>query len=276
MRGASERLPALLAIGLLCTAAAPAFLPKEAGAASVITSADPLNAPCLPGHDNRRSELCAQWKAADAAQDAALWTGRSFWLALLSALIGAGTLIAAFMAARYAKKAAEEASRSADIANAALVASERAWLIVEPIAESDMRVTATGGTQLFVSLKITNIGKTPALNAHTNMTFLNGPEDIPEAVAAHSKAHRERNERWSRTVLPGESYRRPWGLTEETGDGYSAVLIGCVTYETLPDRTLHQTAFCYYVGPKDYMTENRRNVPQQAIEFTVTTGGFAD
>lgn len=265
-----KRLCVAILLGLVCSGVAPA--PEK----ELTESEGDFNAPCLPGQDNRRSELCAQWKAADAAHEAAVWTGRSFWLGLLGTVVGAGTLIAAFMAAMYAKHAAKEARRSADIANAALVASERAWLVVEPFAESDMQATATGETHLFVSLKITNIGKTPALNAHTNMTFMNGMGDITEAVTAHSKTNRERNERWSRTVLPGESYRRPWGLTGPVGGRGTAVLIGCVTYETLPDRTLHQTAFCYYVGPGDYMTQDHRNVPQGAIEFTVTTGGFAD
>lgn len=39
-----------------------------------------LTEPCEPGQDNRRSDLCAQWEAADAARDAANW---AMWATLV-------------------------------------------------------------------------------------------------------------------------------------------------------------------------------------------------
>lgn len=251
----------------------PPQAPSESGQTSF-----PLAQPCAPGTEIRTSDLCAQWKSADAASEGARWTARTFWLSVIGTLFGAGTLIAAFMAARYAKHAAQEARRSADIAKDAMVASERAWLVVEPFAESDITADIGGGAHLFVALAIKNIGRTPALNAHTSMRLVTSHGDLPTLVAEHAREHRSKNESWSRTVLPGESYRRPWGLTEEHsgGDfGYSPILIGCVTYETLPDRALHQTAFCYFVGPEN-IADDRRSVPQSDVAFTVTTGGFAD
>lgn len=78
------------------------------------------NPPCREGEDNRQSDLCAQWKAADAADSAS----RAAWVfGILGMLIGAATLIAAIKAAQYARKAAihtetgaNEAKRTADAA----------------------------------------------------------------------------------------------------------------------------------------------------------------
>lgn len=37
---------------------------------------------CNQGQDDRNSDLCAQWKAADAARESADWAQRGFWLGL--------------------------------------------------------------------------------------------------------------------------------------------------------------------------------------------------
>lgn len=79
------------------------------------------NIPCNPGADNRKSDLCAQWKAADAASSAAYWTENTFWLGMIGVLIGAFTLVAAVAAAWYARNAAQASQHSAD----AFIAVER-------------------------------------------------------------------------------------------------------------------------------------------------------
>ena len=83
------------------------------------SEADPLTAPCAPGADNRASDLCAQWKAADAARLSAIWTRLAGLLAILGLAIGSGTLLAAIAAARYAREAARQAKRAADVADTA-------------------------------------------------------------------------------------------------------------------------------------------------------------
>jgi len=79
--------------------------------------------PCQKGGDDRASDLCAQWKAADAARDAADYTNFFGWL---GTVIGVLTLAAAGAAAYFAKKAAEhtetgakEAKRQADLSDQA-------------------------------------------------------------------------------------------------------------------------------------------------------------
>ena len=94
-----------------------------------------LEKPCEEGDNKRSSDLCAQWKAADAAKSAA---GAAWLFGLLGTLIGTLTLAAACAAAFFAKKAADhtetganEAKRAADAAERAIESSERPHLLME-------------------------------------------------------------------------------------------------------------------------------------------------
>lgn len=69
---------------------------------------------CPKGQDDRRSDLCAQWKAADAAYDSAVWTAKTYDLSLVGAILGALTMLAAVVAAIFAGFAAYHTKRSAD------------------------------------------------------------------------------------------------------------------------------------------------------------------
>ena len=75
-------------------------------------------APCGPYRYGSNDDLCAQWKAADSAQEAARWARWSFWLGI----VGTFGLIATLYYTRKAVLAAEEAT---DDANMALAIAER-------------------------------------------------------------------------------------------------------------------------------------------------------
>ena len=71
-----------------------------------------LYRPCDQGQDARNSDLCAQWKAADAARDAANWT---YWGVLLG-IVGTVGLFWTLYYTRKAVLAAESATKDADSA----------------------------------------------------------------------------------------------------------------------------------------------------------------
>ncbi|MET0360737.1 MAG: hypothetical protein ABW048_03190, partial [Sphingobium sp.] len=103
---------------------------------------------CRPGSDDRRSDLCAQWKAADAAERSADWTRNTFWLGLAGTAIGGLTLAAAAFAAWWAKRAAEEAAKSAIAAHAQVEQAERLlneqlrpWIFVKSIVIKSDHIT---------------------------------------------------------------------------------------------------------------------------------------
>lgn len=132
--------------------------------------------PCRPGEDKRQSDLCAQWKAADAASASADW---AFWTMLAGAvglLVGLGTLIAAWRAAHWAKAAAmhteagaAQSARSAKAAEDALEQSRlasrtdlRAWVSVEAKLLEYKRTKDFA--HFTVEIALSNIGKTPAFD----------------------------------------------------------------------------------------------------------------
>lgn len=140
--------------------------------ASAIQQANERSEPdagCQPGQDARNSDLCAQWKAADAAKDSTDWARRAFWLALLGTFIGAFTLGAAGFAAWYARAAAKHTKTGANEARRAADAAERQIAVAEQSAEYQLRpylgVSAentTFGDMRGFSLEIKNVGIMPA------------------------------------------------------------------------------------------------------------------
>lgn len=82
---------------------------------------DPLTEPCGEGDYNRRSsDLCAQWKAADAARSAANAAWWSVWFSLL-ATVGLGVTI--FFTVQATKAATASAKAASDTLH-----SGRAWI----------------------------------------------------------------------------------------------------------------------------------------------------
>jgi len=87
--------------------------------------------PCAKGQDDRSSDLCAQWKAADAAELSAIWTIRTFWLGVGGLFVGFFTLMAAVAAAWFARNAAVEAAKSAQAGADAVIAASEANKLAE-------------------------------------------------------------------------------------------------------------------------------------------------
>lgn len=163
----------ILAFGLILAGASP---PKENGqkpdhgsnsqaekALSDIASAlgeankpSDLEQPCSAGEDQRSSDLCAQWKAADAAKSSA----DAAWLfGTLGSLIGTLTLAAAGAAAWYASKAAAAANQA--------LRSERAFLTFK-----DAVASASSKQQRFsVGMVFENTGSSPAIEPQVAFGF---------------------------------------------------------------------------------------------------------
>lgn len=139
-------------------------------------SVDKPDTGCAPPNDDRRSDLCAQWKAADSAYAAARW---AWWQMVL----GVGTLLAAVAAAAFAGRAAFQNRRAADFAETSIrvaeetarlaradsthsreaaQAAERAYVL--PVLQfQNMMENRRGADKFTVLVKFTNYGKTPAV-----------------------------------------------------------------------------------------------------------------
>lgn len=145
---------------------------------------------CPDGQEERQSDLCAQWKAADAAAESARWAWWTLIAGFVGLALGAGTLVAAWRAAHWAKEAAShtatgarEAEKAANASLAALDAAgeaneiarnaQRPYLVVRPSKDKlmdelgkwwgNMQYTKSG-SGFATDLIISNVGPLPAFN----------------------------------------------------------------------------------------------------------------
>ena len=119
----------------------------------------------------KADDLIQQTRAADGAQSQARSAYEQGWLALWATIGGLWTLIAAGLAAAYARDAAREGRRSADAAHKsykAFVQFENATLHVD-FFETPRLVQINGIWHIRFKIKVRNFGRTPALLDHVCM-----------------------------------------------------------------------------------------------------------
>ena len=117
--------------------------------------------PCEQHRDNRNSDLCAQWKAADAAFDAAQWAKWQFFLGIAGAV---GLLMTIYYTRRAVlaavasnKNAQDSLAHAKDMASVELRPYHH---IDEIISQPAKGITGTD----FVAIRIKNFGSTPAID----------------------------------------------------------------------------------------------------------------
>lgn len=110
-----------------------------------------LEQPCEEGDNKRSSDLCAQWKAADAAEKGA---GAAWLFGALGTLIGAFTLAAASAAAYFAKKAADHTKEGVEVAQSV---AEGYVIVQNPILTITKKVD---GWDVALEATATNVGQT--------------------------------------------------------------------------------------------------------------------
>jgi hypothetical protein len=148
------------------------------------TTPPPLASPqtadkgCQDRKDDRSSDLCAQWKAADSAYEGAVWTRRTGIFTGIGLFVGLVTMGAAIGAALFAKDAARYARDS--------VEAGRAWISYSDTIHGSM----TGGgidnvpvaNGYILRFRFVNTGETPAKIIRTANAFrLGEPGEKPIA-----------------------------------------------------------------------------------------------
>lgn len=121
---------------------------------------------CERGQDERRSDLCAQWKAADAAHDAARAGEAQTRIGYIGLALGVVTMIAAILAALYARRAALATEETVDITKKAASYEWRPWINIS-VASIEI-VPKAGGFDVFCSVRFRNTGKAVARDMITN------------------------------------------------------------------------------------------------------------
>lgn len=242
-----------------------------------------LEKPCKEGENQRSSDLCAQWKAADAAQSSSL----AAWLfGALGSLIGGLTLAAAWSAAKWAKRAAQETERSAQAAEAALVESaksavaaqetlksDRAWICHSSIQSGDVTnstfidMTIKKGFHFVFNWK--NFGRSPA----TDVRITIGHVVIPQSAEIPTFNVDFREEPATSVIGPERMFNSPMIFLDddETAkfiDGPFKAIIYCkVEYRDIFTRDVIRVSECCMTAVHQGGTFEQDGKTTKAIMF---------
>lgn len=153
------KLGAMLVVALVVIGSG-ALVAQKAPAVAQVTKLDVVNTvqaseverpvqldltavPCVAGSEDRSSELCAQWKAADATRENANWAKWTFWTAVASVTVTCVSLIFLWLNLSEIRKQGRQ--------------EFRAYVRLEPMI--DVLIV---GAPVCVRIKHINYGRTPA------------------------------------------------------------------------------------------------------------------
>jgi hypothetical protein len=188
---------------------------------------------CERGKDDRQSDLCAQWKAADAAADGvslAYWQTVIGWIGIA---LGAATMAAAIAAAWYARSAAIHSRTAAT----AFVEAERATIRFAAEGEAGTAPNARHLVQLTIDAR--NIGRS---NARLRSIQWQAAEDASWPVAFEHQAD------VNRTVEPGGAEELDL-IRYLTPNDQCHFVTGRLDYETIMGKRF-RTHFCFRVAKR--------------------------
>ena len=135
---------------------APAIAPNPTDAVEVIQR-PVIERPCDEGRDNRQSDLCAQWKAADAASKAAWW-------AMVATFVTALGTFGLFWQIKLTREAVQDTGKATvamEASNAIAAKSAAAFLAKERgrLCFYRQQISTMGGAK-YLPFKIENTGNT--------------------------------------------------------------------------------------------------------------------
>ena len=187
------------------------------------------------------------------------------------------------------RDAIQTARDANEISRSAIIAEQRAWVSVGDLKITNDILFRAHGADIFVSVMIKNIGKTPALSVHTAMEMIFDYDKESDAVKKLSEETKAVDTvHHTRTLLPGDSYRRKWGFHIDWPPGKIGrvfpVIIGCTTYQISPDNSVHQTAFVFHLfecpagEPSEFVDciNPEKPLTKESVGWDGRSGGFAD
>jgi hypothetical protein len=197
--------------------------------------------PCNGPQGRDESDLCAQWRAARAAEAGALWAARGFWVGLLST-IGLGITIILTL---RAVNAATVATKIADKQLAHARHEARAWLAIT--AELQKVAVFEKTVRFYYLIRLTNIGATVAKNVQLQQTVIDGGPGITDVINKWIALWKKVRGGGGGTLMPGETLTTNlWAFQDrdrfkpnERGTVIYPALLAYVRYRTTSDQEAH-------------------------------------
>jgi hypothetical protein len=186
-RGSTNRKPA--------TSHSPVSMEVEGPAP---TKDDKLTIPCEKGHEQRQSDLCAQWKAADAADRAAWWA----MVGTVVTLFGTSGLYWQIHLSRKAVRDTSLATIAMAKANEIAAASQRPWLSIH--VEPKVLERQGRALRCEIDILVKNLGQSAAKNYCLLFDFSYTSDGNPNNVDDIWKDFEKKKQINRSLVIPGD------------------------------------------------------------------------
>ena len=201
--------------------------------------------PCRDLRGSEESDLCAQWRAARAAEAAAVWTERGFWIGLAS-VIGLGVTI--FLTLRATKAAL----RSAGAAERAIEMEGRPHILVEKM-EMESLLEVPNGWLPRLKFIYQNHGSGPAwMTGHANylVAYEQTPDEFPVVNPSVTNWPIAPNTGWGKSDFDETRQEHDGIDLDRVRNGSLTLFIGgMVRYVDAAQRTHeHRYVYTYHLG----------------------------
>ncbi len=184
---------------------------------------------CDRGQDKRDSDLCAQWKAADAAHDAARAAETQTLIGWLGLVLGLVTMTAAIFAALYARRAAFATEETVELTKDASSYEWRPWINIS--VASVQIVLKEGGFDVYCRVRFQNTGRVVARDIITNAKIVIAGSSFQSVeVDGMYAAWRNEKPRHPISLIP-DDYREVRAATlvgDETFEWSQLGYVGCL------------------------------------------------
>lgn len=153
-----KRLVLILGLVLSATMTASPVIAAQKDASPFTPYAGYDPDPCYKSGDHEAADLCAQWRAALAAERSADQAERALYIAIVSAILSAMGLIGILLSLRQTDRSLREAKNANAIALETSKRELRAYVTTEDHEISDFQI----GLRTGYRCKVYNRGQTPA------------------------------------------------------------------------------------------------------------------
>jgi hypothetical protein len=212
--------------------------------------------PCYRSQNHDTADLCAQWRAAFAAEKAARAAQQAVVWTIVGTVLSFAALAALIWTLRQTERALAEAKRGNEISEKTAERELRPWIKIETIVTKF--VAEDDGFQIGYETIFTNIGQTVAedFTFQTAAKFFN--LDI-EDIKSEFGSREPKEERFA--LMPGEDRRGggfhsamkrslPWHGSR-TRKTVSYVVTATAFYRSAPDDKWHRTDRSFLIGRRD-------------------------